>query len=390
VVRESDPNRSRISARVGRRGVIGADELAHAWKGEPRSGAIGFQRAMNDKTKTGVFALLSSLAPVLAGLVASAILAVDYLRPTPVFCSEGGGCDAVRRTAYAAVLGVPTPLVGLAGFVAIGISQLVGSPRARVAAVVLASVAALIGVLLLIVQAVLGHFCPYCIVADTSAIATAPIAWWRLARPFDARPPAFAAYAGAGLLAAATIVPVALGWRLGARAPGVIVAEMDRTPVGKVTVVDFVDFECPFCRMTHGELEPILEAHRDRLRVVRRQVPLRMHPHAHDAARAACCAERLGRGEAMANALFAAPVDELTREGCEKVAQAVGLALDPYRACVADPKTDESIEADRAAFKAAGGYALPTIWIDGEQLIGAQPRAALEKALGDALTRAGG
>jgi predicted DsbA family dithiol-disulfide isomerase len=141
--------------------------------------------------------------------------------------------------------------------------------------------------------------------------------------------------------------------------------------------------------MTHAQLEPILEAHRARLRVVRRQVPLHVHPHALEAARAACCGERLGKGEAMANALFSAPVEQLTREGCEKLAQTVGLSLDPYRACVADPKTDERIESDRTVFKAAGGYALPTIWIDGQQLVGAQLRAALEKVIGDALARAG-
>jgi predicted DsbA family dithiol-disulfide isomerase/uncharacterized membrane protein len=345
---------------------------------------------MNRKANSTVLARLALLVPVLAGLVASAILAVDYLRPVPVFCAEGGGCEAVRRTVFAAVLGVPTPIVGLAGFLAIGISSLVHGPRARTVERALASVAALTGLLLLGVEARLHEFCPYCTVADTSAVASALIAWWKPGVPASAYPPRYFAYAGAGLLAAAVLVPVNVGSRLAGRVPPSIRAEMDRTPAGEVTVVDFVDFECPFCRMTHVELEPLLEAHRDRVRVVRRQVPLRMHSHARDAARAACCGERLGMGEAMANALFSAPVDELTREGCEKVAQAVGLGLDPYRACVADPKTDERIESDHAAFKAAGGYALPTIWIDGQQLVGAQPRAALEKALGDALSRAGG
>src|SRR6185437_10462513 len=101
-----------------------------------------------------------------------------------------------------------------------------------------------------------------------------------------------------------------------------------------------VDFECPYCRMTHASLQPLLEAHSNEVRVVRRQVPLPMHVHAHDAARAACCGEELGKGEAMANALFSAPVEELTPDGCEKLAQSVGLSLDPYRACIADPRTD--------------------------------------------------
>jgi len=337
------------------------------------------------------FATVASLVPVLAGVATSAVLAVDYLRPTPVFCSEGGGCEAVRQTAFAAVLGVPTPLVGLVGFLALGVASLVAGRRARLAQLVLAVVASLAGVVLLAAQWALGHFCPYCCVADASAIASAFVAAWRFAaaREGAAAPPGLR-YAGVVGLLLAALAPVGLGRWLGARAPEVIRAEIKGTPSGEVTVVDFVDFECPFCRMTHAELEPILESHRARLRVVRRQVPLRMHPHALDAARAACCGERLGKGEAMANALFTAPVEQLTREGCEKLAETVGLSLGPYRACVADPKTDERIESDRTVFKAAGGYALPTIWIDGQELVGAQPRAALEKVIEDALAGAGG
>ncbi len=352
---------------------------------------------MDGKARIGTVAALTSLVPVVAGLAASVMLSVDYLRPTPVFCSEGGGCEAVRRTAYAAVLGVPTPIVGLVGFLGIGCVSLLSGRRARIAQITLASVAGLVGLLLFAIQATLGHFCPFCCLADASGIASALAAWWRFARAAEVPFPRGLGYAAAGSMAAAMLLPLGVGWLLAGRAPEVIRAEMARTHDAHesgtpraITVVDFVDFECPFCRMTHTELEPILEAHRDRVRLVRRQVPLRMHPHALDAARAACCGESLGSGEAMANALFSAPVDQLTREGCEKIAQSVGLALDPFRACVVDPKTEARIEADRAEFKAAGGYALPTVWIDGRQLIGAQSRAALEQAIGEALTRVGG
>ena len=354
---------------------------------------------MDSKAKLGFWGVFASLVPVLAGLAASAVLAVDYLQPTPVFCSEEGGCEAVRQTAFAAVLGVPTPIVGLAGFLALGVVTLLPGRRARLAPLVMAVVASLAGVLLLAAQWALGHFCPYCCVADASAIASAFVASWRFVATNEANEAneanetnasAILTYVGVMGMLAAALVPVGVGQWLGGRAPRVIRAEIDGTPAGEVTVVDFVDFECPYCRMTHAELEPILESHRSRLRVVRRQVPLRSHPHALDAARAACCGERLGKGEAMANALFTAPVEELTRAGCEKLAQTVGLSLDPYRACVADPETDARIESDRSVFKAAGGHALPTIWIDGQELVGAQPRAALEKVIEDALARAGG
>ncbi len=348
---------------------------------------------MRSESSVSGVALAASLGPVLAGLVASAMLAVDYLRPAPVFCQEGGGCDALRHTALATPFGVPMPLVGVAGFLAIGVASLIAGQRARAVELVLSAGAALAGVVLLIAQAVIGHRCVYCCVADASGIASGLAAAWRFARAGAFAPGRFATLGGAFALVAGVSVPIAVGLLrspASAAVPDVIRAEIARAPKGKVTVVDFVDFECPFCRMMQAELEPMLEAHAARVHLVRRQVPLRSHPHALDAARAACCGQQLGRGDELASALFAAPVDDLTREGCEKIAARVGLSLDPFRACVASPKTDEAIEADREEFKAAGGYALPTIWIGDTQLVGAQPRDALEKTLDDALARAGG
>jgi 2-hydroxychromene-2-carboxylate isomerase len=142
--------------------------------------------------------------------------------------------------------------------------------------------------------------------------------------------------------------------------------------------------------MTYEEMEPVVESHRSRLHIVRKQVPLTMHPHARDAARAECCGEQLGKGDEMADALFTAEVDDLTPAGCEKIAQRLGLPLDAYRACVQNPATDASIEADKAEFKAAGGYALPTIWVDETPMVGARPREDIAKVVHDALAKLGG
>jgi uncharacterized membrane protein/predicted DsbA family dithiol-disulfide isomerase len=339
----------------------------------------------------GPVALLGSLVPVLVGLTASAALAVDYLRPRPVFCSEGGGCEAVRHTIFAAPLGVPLPLIGLVGFLAIGAVSVAGGRKARRVQFGLSAAAGLLGAGLIAVQAALGQFCVYCLMADASAIATVAVAAWRVRGDGDHVAPAGAVWAAIGPMAFAAALPLVIGFAGKSPAlPRPIAAEMARTPQGQVTVVDFVDFECPFCRSTNATIAPMFAAHADRLRVVRRQVPLRSHSHALDAARAACCGERLGKGDAMASALFSAPVDDLTREGCEKLAAEIGIALDPFRACVADPKTDEQIETDRTEFKEAGGRALPTIWIGREELEGAQPAEAYEKALREALARAGG
>ncbi|HEY3819516.1 MAG TPA: thioredoxin domain-containing protein [Polyangiaceae bacterium] len=334
-------------------------------------------------------ALAASLLPVLAGLVASAMLAVDYVRPTPVFCSEGGGCDALRHTAIATPLGIPLPLFGMVGFLAIGVAALLRGQRARLVQLGLSAIAGMVGLSLLIVQLRLGKLCPYCCVADGSGLFCALVASARLwLSPPAAPAPRVLGYAGAVMLLMAPAVPLFVGLRA-SPVPQAIRDELAHTPPGMITVVDFVDFECPFCRMTHPELQAVAEAHPGKLRIVRRQVPLKMHPHATDAARAACCAERLGKGDAMANALFTAPVEDLTIEGCEKLAEQVGLPPASYRACVADPATDALIAADKAEFQAAGGFALPTLWVGEVQLVGAQPQERIEEAVDRELARAG-
>jgi predicted DsbA family dithiol-disulfide isomerase/uncharacterized membrane protein len=347
---------------------------------------------MTAQTRAGTLALFGSLLPAVGGLLPSVILVVDYMRPTPVFCAEGGGCDALKHTAVAMPLGVPLPVFGVAGFLALTIATLLPGKRARVAQVGLASVAGLVGLALALMQLGFGRLCVYCSIADACGILSAVAAAVRLrvapavAASRGARTAAYAMVACAALAAVAIPIVPALRVR---SVPPVIRDELAQTPRGIATVVDFVDFECPFCRMTHADLEPLLEEHRNRVRLVRRQVPLAIHSHAMDAARAACCGERLGRGDAMANALFTAPEDELTPEGCERIAQTVGLPVDAYRACVKDAATDALIAADKAEFRAAGGHALPTLWIGEQEIVGAQPEETLRKALDSALRRTG-
>jgi uncharacterized membrane protein/predicted DsbA family dithiol-disulfide isomerase len=338
---------------------------------------------VHKRTVAGI-GLVASLLPVLSGLAASAALLVDYLRPRPVYCAVGGGCDAVRHSALATPLGIPMPVIGVAGFLALGVVALLPGARARVVQPALSVGAGLLGLLLLGGQAWLGELCPYCVVADVSGIVSALVAGARLWAAAEAVPGRLLTFGGAGSLVLAMALPLIAGF-CASSVPASIREQIAHAPKGGVTIVDFVDFECPFCRMVHEELEPIIVAHRDRIRWVRLQVPLRIHPHALDAAHAACCGERMGKGDAMADALFAAPVDQLTPEGCEKIATSLGIPLESYRACVTDPSIGARIDEDRAAFKAAGGYALPTLWIGERELVGAQPGAVLGEALRNAL-----
>lgn len=321
-------------------------------------------------------------------LVASSLLLVDYVRPAPVFCDAAGGCGVVKRTVFAYPLGIPTPLFGIGGFLAIGLAQLLPGRRARIAQAMLAAFGGVVAAGLLIVQAMMKTVCPFCAVADVSALVLLGLSVARALKGWD--PPAHKGQLAGGVLAVciAVAAPIAVGMSKKAipvDVPAVIADEMRKTPRGKVTVVDFVDFECPFCRMTHADLGPLLEARKDKVRLARKHVPLRMHPHAMDAARAACCGEKLGKGDEMAEALFTTPPAELTREGCESIAVKLGLDVTRFRECFTSAETEARIKADGETFRAAHGHGLPTLYIDGTKLEGAQEPEVLKSTLDSAI-----
>jgi predicted DsbA family dithiol-disulfide isomerase len=165
--------------------------------------------------------------------------------------------------------------------------------------------------------------------------------------------------------------------------PPIIAEELAKAGGGKTLVIDFVDFECPHCRYTHAQLAPVLAANRDRVQLVRKNVPLRSHTHAMTLARAACCGETLGKGDAMADALMT--TEDFSPENCEKIAVSLGLDAEAYRACLTSPATEERIKADGEEFRAAKSRGLPTIWVGPVKLEGRQDRADLERVFREVL-----
>jgi protein-disulfide isomerase/uncharacterized membrane protein len=329
-----------------------------------------------------------------AALAAASALFIDYVRPGPVFCVEGGGCVALKHTRWGHPLGIPTPVIGVSGYLAVAIAALLRGPRARVAQAVLGTIGGVGALTFIGVQIAMKTVCPYCMVVDSSAVVLAglSIARWRGGwDPPERRPIVIAAVA---LLVNAVGLPITIGLLrtpklppVSAEVPPPIVEELRRSPKGVVTVVDFIDFECPFCRATHRELAPLLAEYKGRVRLVRKQVPLRMHPHAADAARAGSCGELLGKGDEVADALVEAEPSELTPEGCEKIAEKVGLDVDRFRACVKDPATEARIKADAETFRDAKGRGLPMLYIGEQRLVGEQDKESLRAAFDEAFRR---
>ncbi len=307
----------------------------------------------------------SILAFVLScvGLGASLASLVDYVRIDPSFC-DASGCATVRLSAWAQPLGIPMPVFGVVFFVAmIGLS-FVSRRRLRMTAAIGGAVWALT---LIGVQAFALHaWCKLCLVADASAIALAvTIALGATTVALRGRVLAM----GASALAIVPALFLVLAPPAGDGTPAF--ATREPAVEGKVTVVEFIDFECPFCRRFAPVVEKAIASSKVPVHVVRKMVPLTMHPHALTAALAWCCADAQGKGEEMAAALYATEPDDLTSENCERIAARIGCDVTKYRASLADPATARRVEADVATATAAGVRALPTIIIGDQHLTGA-------------------
>ncbi len=334
-----------------------------------------------------VYAAIVALTAL--GLAASTALLVDYLRPLPLFCSEVGGCAQLRATSYSHILGLPTPVFGVIGYSVLAIFTLLRGDTARFLHLVAATFGALAAAYFLYIQVSLRTFCAYCMTVDVTSIVLLSLVLMRVRTEADGASNKRAVAIG-GLFSCAIAVPLLSHVLVRTPVPEVITAEIAKTPPGQVTIVDFIDFECPFCRQTAVDFEPALQKYRGKFRLVRKQMPLtRIHPHAFVAARAAACGETFGKGDEMASKLISAPVEQLDDEGVTKIASGMGIDENAFKACLADPRTQQKIEADQADFKAAKGHALPTIWINEDVIEGAQGPERLQKAMDKAVGEAG-
>lgn len=317
---------------------------------------------------------IATIGFAIIGLGASIASLIDYFGTTATFCAETG-CATVRESAWAHPLGIPMPVLGVAFYLAALVLGFVDAPRLRR---VLAIAGAAWAVLLIILQAfVIGAWCKLCMIADPAAIAYAVAVLagattlrFTIVRGFVTLP---ALLATVGLLALWTgNVPVAEppGAGPAPRSPETTPAFVEQAQVpGAATVVEVVDFECSHCRRMQNRLTTAIAHVQRPVRVVRKMLPLKLHPHAMPAALAYCCADAQGKGDAMAAALFAAKPDDLTPEGCEKLAAGVGCDLERYRRDL--PQAEARVAAEMTEVRAAGVHSLPTLFIGSDRIVGA-------------------
>jgi protein-disulfide isomerase len=147
-----------------------------------------------------------------------------------------------------------------------------------------------------------------------------------------------------------------------------------------VTVVEFSDFECPFCRAEQPALTDVEAIYGGDLRVVFKYFPLtNIHPHAEAAAVAAECAGEQGKFWEMHDLLFTTTLDDASL--LADAEQAPGLDVATWQACMTRPGAANRVAADVALGTSLGIDATPTFVVNGVPVVGAVPEADLRAAI---------
>ncbi len=160
-----------------------------------------------------------------------------------------------------------------------------------------------------------------------------------------------------------------------------------------VTVVEFSDFQCPYCRRINPTLDRLRETYGDKVRVAFKQLPLSsIHAQAQKAAEATLCAREQGKFWQMHDALFA----DQQKLGVDQLkARAAGLGLDSERfdRCLDAGEQRGAVLADAGAARALGLGSTPTILVNGRAVElsgGTSPYDQIAAVIDDELTRIGG
>lgn len=155
-----------------------------------------------------------------------------------------------------------------------------------------------------------------------------------------------------------------------------------------VTIVEFGDFQCPYCRAAEASLRSVLAKHPQDVRLVFRHLPLeKIHPNALAAAQAAVCAQRQGKFWEMHDAMYGNQ-SALGLEGLKKTAAGLNLDADRFERCLADSETQKTLEADARAALELGLAGTPYFFVNGRPLDGNVPLEQFENLVSDELQRA--
>jgi protein-disulfide isomerase len=159
-----------------------------------------------------------------------------------------------------------------------------------------------------------------------------------------------------------------------------------RGPSGaKVTIVEFSDFQCPYCARGRLVMDEVVKAYGNDVRLVFRDFPLSFHPNAQKAAEAGRCADEQGKFWPMHDWMFENQ-DKLSTDDLKAGAKQIGADATKFAACLDSGKHAPAVAESQRAGEAAGVTGTPAFFVNGRLFSGAQPfekfKAEIDRQLG--------
>jgi protein-disulfide isomerase len=143
-------------------------------------------------------------------------------------------------------------------------------------------------------------------------------------------------------------------------------------PSAPITIVEFSDFECPFCSKAEASVKQVMEAYKGKVRLYFRDFPLPFHSKAQKAAEAALCAAEQGKFWEMHETLFANQ-QALDVPALKEHAKKLTLDAKKFGECLDSGSMASKVEASKKAGESVGVTGTPAFFINGRMISGAQP-----------------
>ncbi len=152
-----------------------------------------------------------------------------------------------------------------------------------------------------------------------------------------------------------------------------------------VTIVEFSDFQCPYCQRQEEALHRILADYKGRVRLVFRDFPLDIHPNAQKAAQAAACADNQGKFWVMHDKLFENQ-GALEVERLKAYAREAGLDGNQFDLCLDKDSTKDRVEKSLQEGEHVGVEGTPALFVNGRMLAGATSYDELKSVVDEELS----
>lgn len=330
----------------------------------------------------------------LLGLFVATYLFITYSSELTIACGGSHGCDAVRVSRWAHLFGISMPLYGMAFYAGMAALMVIRTVKPMWNSrwmyrlfMVGATMGLIESIFLTGVQVLeIKQYCTWCLASAVVATLIFIASWGDrpkhleheyVAKEFRVQFFIFLTVAVVGTIAMfilltpkvggekpviQEIVPSPEAVQAANRALLPEYVEFSGSASATITIVEFVDFECPACRAFYPEFKKARAQLGDKIRYAYRMFPLPMHEHSFDAALAAVCAKEQGMYYQYSDLLM--EEEGLERKDLVRRAAELRLNMDQYSACLNGTKSKDEVRKDLEDGGALGVNSTPTIFIN--------------------------